>query len=231
MSRNTHMTLKSDTFFGSTTLAQDTDSVASQNRTMTKKIMNGASQLSQAQLDLTYMDAIANQRDQKALAKLFMYYGPKLKGWLIARGAEANTAEDVIQDVMIRVWTRAETYDASKAAFSTWVYRMTRNRWIDIQRKHRRMDVRDPQTMNVIADEIVESAEGGLMQVQVASTVNKHIDLLKPEQKRLIHMAFKEHKTHIQISDETGLPLGTVKTRIRSAMKTLRVNIDKEAIR
>ena len=100
MSRSTHMTLKSDTFFGSTTLAQDTDSVASQNRTMTKKIMNGASQLSQAQLDLTYMDAIANRRDQKALAKLFMYYGPKLKGWLIARGAEANTAEDVIQDAV-----------------------------------------------------------------------------------------------------------------------------------
>lgn len=182
-----------------------------------------------AQRDKVLMIAIARRRDQKALAELFGIYGPKLKGWLIARGVQAGSAEDVIQDVMIRVWTRAETFDPERAAFSTWVYRLTRNRWIDIQRKNQRMDIRDPMIMNIIADDIVPSVEDDFTRGQIADRLHEELESLKPSHKELVHMAFMEHKTHAEISDETGIPLGTVKTRIRSAMKFLRAKIGEDS--
>jgi len=114
--------------------------------------------LSAAKRDAIWLADIAAKQDAKALSDLFEVYGPKLKGWLMARGVGSGTAEDIIQDVMIKVWTRAELFDPSKASFATWVYRMTRNRWIDHKRKHGRMDVRDPELMKIIADDTVRPA-------------------------------------------------------------------------
>jgi len=114
---------------------------------------------SAAKRDARLMSAIAEGQDGAALAELFEIYGGKLRGWLMARGVGSATAEDVIQDVMIKVWTRAILFDPAKASFATWVYRLTRNRWIDHQRKHGRMDVRDPDLMSIIADDEVPSAE------------------------------------------------------------------------
>ena len=64
-----------------------------------------------------------------------------------------------VQDVMIKVWTKGQSFDPAKASFATWIYRLTRNRWIDHKRKHDRMDVRDPDLMKIIADDEVPSAE------------------------------------------------------------------------
>ena len=141
----------------------------------------------------------------------------------MARGVGNGTAEDIVQDVMIKVWTGAHMFDPAKASFATWVYRMTRNKWIDHQRKHGRMDVRDPEFMKVIADDEVSSAEEDFMTQQSAEILRKNIAKLTEAQQMAIQMAFIEFKTHKQISAETGLPLGTVKTRIRSAINALKV--------
>lgn len=143
----------------------------------------------------------------------------------MARGAGDATAEDVVQDVMLKVWTGAHMFDPAKASFATWVYRMTRNRWIDHQRKHGRVDVRDPELMKTIADDEVPSAETGYMEQQETSWLQEEIARLTPSQQTAIHMAYMEFKTHKEISEETGLPLGTVKTRIRSAMQALKSNM------
>ena len=145
----------------------------------------------------------------------------------MARGVGSATAEDIIQDVMIKVWTRAELFDAEKASFATWIYRMTRNRWIDHKRKHGRMDVRDPELMNIIADGEVPSAEDFFIGDQDAQLLHSHIAKLKPNQQDAIRMAFMEFKTHKEIAEETGLPLGTVKTRIRSAIQALQASLRK----
>lgn len=181
--------------------------------------------LSASKRDAIWLAAIAENRDANALTALFAVYSPKLKGWLMARGAGGATAEDVVQDVLMKVWTGAHMFDPTKASFATWVYRMTRNRWIDHQRKHGRMDVRDPELMKTIADEEVPSAEAGYIEQQDSHWLNEEIAKLTPSQQVAIRMAYMQFKTHKEISEETGLPLGTVKTRIRSAMQALKANM------
>ena len=184
-----------------------------------------AKSLSASKRDANWLKSISENRDAKALSALFDVYSPKLKGWLMARGAPGATAEDVVQDVMLKVWTGAHMFDPAKASFATWVYRMTRNRWIDHQRKHGRMDVRDPETMKTIADDEVPSAEVGFMAGEDSDRLRTEIARLTDMQQQAIRMAYMEFKTHKEIAAETGLPLGTVKTRIRSAMQALRANM------
>jgi len=182
--------------------------------------------ISAAKRDAAWMKAIAEDQSQKALTDLFAIYAPKLKGWLMARGVGNGTAEDIVQDVMIKCWTRAQLFDPAKASFATWVYRMTRNRWIDHQRKHGRMDVRDPELMKAIADDEVPSAEANFMAQQSSETLREHMERLTDAQRGALRMAFMEFKTHKEISEATGLPLGTVKTRIRSAIQALQASMN-----
>lgn len=181
--------------------------------------------MSAAKRDAIWLHDIAERQDAKALSDLFEIYGPKLKGWLMARGVGNGTAEDIVQDVMIKVWTGAHMFDPAKASFATWVYRMTRNRWIDHQRKHGRMDVRDPELMKIIADDEVPSAELNFMAQQDSDMLREQIARLSAPQQTAIRMAFMEFKTHKEIAAETGVPLGTVKTRIRSAIQALKSNM------
>jgi len=147
----------------------------------------------------------------------------------MARGVGNGTAEDIVQDVMITVWTRAHLFDPDKASFATWIYRTTRNRWIDHQRKHSRMDVRDPEFMKIIADDEVPSAEYNFMIDQDADRLYAEIEKLSETQKTAVRLAFMEFKTHKDISEQTGVPLGTVKTRIRSAVQSLKANMSKDS--
>jgi RNA polymerase sigma-70 factor (ECF subfamily) len=202
---------------------------------MTKKSASSAKgfapstkSISAAKRDAAWMERIKTGKDAQALSDLFEVYRPKLKGWLMARGVGSGTAEDIVQDVMIKVWTRAVLFDPEKASFATWVYRLTRNKWIDHQRKHGRMDVRDPELMKVIADDEVPSAEQDFMTQQSTEILREHIGRLTEAQQMAIRMAFLEFKTHKQISAETGLPLGTVKTRIRSAINALKANMSRQ---
>lgn len=181
--------------------------------------------MSAAKRDAIWLHDIAERQDAKALSDLFGVYGPKLKGWLMARGVGNGTAEDIVQDIMIKVWTKAHKFDPSKASFATWVYRMTRNRWIDHKRKHGRMDVRDPEIMKIIADDEVPSAELNFMAQQSSDMLKAQIERLSAPQQVAIRMAFMEFKTHKEIAIETGVPLGTVKTRIRSAIQVLKSNM------
>ena len=184
--------------------------------------------ISAAKRDAAWLERIKTEKDAQALSDLFEIYRPKLKGWLMARGVGNGTAEDIVQDVMIKVWTRAVLFDPAKASFATWVYRLTRNKWIDHQRKHGRVDVRDPELMKVIADDEVPSAEQDFMTQESTAILREHIERLTEAQQTAIRMAFLEFKTHKQISAETGLPLGTVKTRIRSAINALKVNMARQ---
>jgi len=184
--------------------------------------------ISAAKRDAAWLERIKTEKDAQALSDLFEIYRPKLKGWLMARGVGSGTAEDIVQDVMIKVWTRAVLFDPAKASFATWVYRLTRNKWIDHQRKHGRVDVRDPELMKVIADDEVPSAEQDFMTQESTVILREHIERLTEAQQTAIRMAFLEFKTHKQISAEIGLPLGTVKTRIRSAINALKTNMARQ---
>ena len=89
--------------------------------------------------DAGLMARVRATGDRAAFGELARHYGPRLKAWLMKRGEGAETAEDVVQDVLIAAWRKAALFDPEKASFSTWLFRLTRNRWIDHKRKHGRM--------------------------------------------------------------------------------------------
>jgi len=176
--------------------------------------------------DTALMQRIIDDADKHALETLALHYAPRLKSFLMHRGEQSQTAEDIVQDVMIAVWTKAAQFDASKGSFSSWAYRMTRNKWIDHKRKHDRLQPTSPEIIQVMTDGVVASADIDFDKVEAAGAVRTHMAALPNEQKQMLHLAFFEGLSHRQISARTGLPLGTVKGRIRASLKKMRPGLE-----
>lgn len=171
--------------------------------------------------DRGLMARIVESGDRQAFNQLVVHYGPRLKSWLLHRGEGDANAEDIVQDVMVSVWQKAAQFDPDRATFSTWVFRMTRNRWIDHKRKHDRVQPMPPEDMAVLADEPVDSPHETLMQSQSDAAVREAIAELPPEQKQMLQLAFFEGLSHSEIAARTGIAIGTVKSRIRAPLKKL----------
>lgn len=165
------------------------------------------------------INRVAQSRDRKAFATLFDHFAPRLKSFMLRGGADPETAEEISQEAMIIVWNKAEQYDRSKAALSTWIFTIARNKRIDMLRREMRPEI-EPENYPVAeqgpaADEKVESDEASV-------TLRDRIATLPAEQQEVLQKAFFEDKSHGVISEELGLPLGTVKSRIRLALGRLR---------
>jgi len=166
------------------------------------------------------MTAVAERRDRAAFARLFEMFGPRVKAYLMRQGADRDTAEDLVQDVMLTVWRRAAQFDRNKAQVSTWVFTIARNRRIDGLRRTRRPEI-DPEDPALVrdpddpADQVVESA-------QRSARLHAAVAELPKEQGQLLRLAYFEDKSHSVIAGELSLPLGTVKSRMRLAMAKLR---------
>jgi RNA polymerase sigma-70 factor (ECF subfamily) len=163
---------------------------------------------------------VANDRDRTAFARLHMYYAPRVKSYLRRIGSPDDVAEDLVQEVMIAVWRRAHQFDPARAALSTWVYTIARNKRIDAFRResHPDVDLTDPSMEP-------PPAPRGDVQVEAAVVkegIRRAIEHLPPEQADLLRIFYFEDKTHSAIADELGLPLGTVKSRLRLAVARLR---------
>lgn len=171
------------------------------------------------------MQRVQVSGDREALDMLARHYAPRLKSWLMVRGEQAHTAEDIAQDVFIAVWTKAKLFEPSKGNFSTWVYRMTRNKWIDHRRKYDRMQPVAPEDMSTIADEPIAAADVAFDQAEARRAVQTELATLSTEQKQILHLAFFEGLSHRQISERTGLALGTVKSRIRAPLKKMQAGL------
>ena len=171
--------------------------------------------------------AVARQRSRPAFAALFGHFAPRLKSYLMRLGAEAGQAEELVQDVMLQVWHRAETFDPAQANASTWVFTIARNKRIDAIRRERRpeIDLSDP----ALVPEPVEPADRSLETGQENARLNAAIGALPNEQAELLRLAYYEDKPHSTISAERGIPLGTVKSRLRLAVDRLRRLLREEA--
>ncbi len=166
------------------------------------------------------MAAVAKDRDRGAFVALFEHFAPRLKAYLMRMGTEGQEAEELVQEAMIMVWQRADSFDSSRASVSTWVFTIARNKRIDALRRERRpeFDPNDPALVPAApedADELVAVA-------QENERLKQAIEGLPAEQSDLVRRAYFEDKAHVQIAEETNLPLGTVKSRLRLAMGHLR---------
>ncbi|WP_119165172.1 sigma-70 family RNA polymerase sigma factor [Algihabitans albus] len=172
--------------------------------------------------------AVAQQRDKVAFTALFRHFAPRLKAYLMRLGAEAGAAEELAQEAMIMVWRRAETFDPTQASVGTWIFRIARNKRIDALRRERRPEF-DPEDPCLQPDP-APAADGQLERGQSDERVRAALKTLPPEQAEVVRMAYFEDKAHGTIAEETELPLGTVKSRLRLAMGRLRKALREESL-
>lgn len=170
------------------------------------------------------IEQIAQHRDREAFAELFAYYAPRVKGYLMRLGSSDGQAEEVTQEAMLAVWNKAHMFDAKKAAVSTWIFTIARNRRVDILRsqKYPELDANDPAFIGGAPaqpdEEVIEAREG--------EEVREALQKLPTEQKELVRLAFYNGWSHAKIAEQSNLPLGTVKSRLRLAFSRLRDALD-----
>ena len=176
------------------------------------------------------MVAVAQQRDKQSFGELFDHFGPRVKSYLRRLGANEVLAEDLMQEVMLTVWRRAEQFDGSKAGVSTWVFTIARNKRIDALRREKRpeVDMGDPATVPEPVDD-APAPDENVGAGELAQILRQAVEGLPPEQAELLNMAFYDDKSHSDIATEMDLPLGTVKSRLRLALQKLRVGLQEHA--
>lgn len=176
------------------------------------------------------LEQVGQARDEAAFAKLFAHFAPLIKGFCLGNlnsNFPAEAAEEVVQEVMFKVWQKSPSYDATKAAASTWIYTVMRNCRIDLMRRHQRTPT-DREGIGI--DDIWDEADDDhafvyLQQASNEALINRSFTQLPPEQRQVLTQVYMQGKTHQQISDETGLPLGTVKSRVRIGLKKMQTLI------
>ena len=167
---------------------------------------------------------VGSDRDRSAFKKLYEHFAPRLKSFLLRIGSDMSAAEEICQESMIMVWRRAETFNPDSAGASTWIFTIARNKRIDKLRKDNRPlpDLNDPSFFQIPVDR----SDDILQRVEEEKKIKNALKNLPPEQAKLILSAYYEEKSHRKIADETNLPLGTVKSRIRLAINRLRTQLE-----
>jgi RNA polymerase sigma-70 factor (ECF subfamily) len=150
---------------------------------------------------------------------LFDFYAPRLKGMLMRAGMRSNQAEDVVQEVMLSIWRKADQFDPTRAQASAWIYRIARNRQIDMIRRENRPL---PDELALEEEDSIDDASQVLALDQEGAQLRAALARLAPEQRAVIEQAYMGELSHSEITAQTGLPLGTIKSRIRLALDRLR---------
>lgn len=175
------------------------------------------------------LEAVARDRDRSAYADLFRHFAPLLKAFALSSpGMSSNAlAEEMVQEVMLRIWNRAGTFDSSKASATTWIYTLARNCRIDLLR--RKFRVREEVDVDELWDVGTdpEEPESGLYQQRIEVDVRAALAELPPEQRVVVSKVYMEGKSHSEVAEELDLPLGTVKSRIRLAFSKLKLMLDR----
>lgn len=165
---------------------------------------------------------VAQSQDRQAFTVVFEHFAPRVKAYLVKTGASSSAAEECVQEAMVAVWNKAHLFDPRKANASTWIFTIARNKWIDSIRKQNRPEPDELswnyETEPNAEDMLVTEQESQKLAAAVASLPEKQLDLIK--------RAYYGDISHRDIAKQTGLPLGTIKSRIRLALDRLRYELD-----
>ena len=177
--------------------------------------------LPERELMTVHLVAVGRRRDREAFAALFRFFAPRLKSYFLRLGTQPRTAEDLVQETMLRVWDRAGLYDPARAQASTWVFTVARNLRLDSLRGERHPEPESEALLAGLADE-GEDAEALLDSARREERVQIALASLPAEQIEILRLSFFEDVPHAEIARRLELPLGTVKSRIRRALRRLR---------
>ncbi len=165
--------------------------------------------------------ALLKDKDQRGYTILYNNYSSALYGVLNKIIQSNDDANDLLQDTFLKIWRNIGNYDASKGSIFTWMMNIARNLAID---KVRSADFRDSSQNVSMEDKVLYQIDNEYQTAQDVDGIglNKVVDKLKPEYKQLIDLVYYQGYTQAEVAEEYGIPLGTVKTRIKAAVNTLR---------
>lgn len=171
------------------------------------------------------------ERDAAALAALYDRHNRLLFGLTLRILRDRSEAEEILQEAFVRVWTRAQTYDSRRGGALPWIVRLARNCAIDRLRARRSRvvidaPVRDGHEAEAVPAADTESPESAVLDAERREALTDALAGLAADQRQLIEAAFFEGYTHSELARRFGLPLGTVKTRIRTGMTTMRRRLE-----
>ncbi|CAN5601848.1 sigma-70 family RNA polymerase sigma factor [soil metagenome] len=163
---------------------------------------------------------LLQKRDQEAFSYLYDNYAPALNGVIFRLVEDKTLSEDILQEAFLKIWNNFSSYDNSKGRLFTWMMNLTRNLTIDTLRskgyKKQTKISGDENSVNNLQD-----TSSGIEKFDTLG-IRKQLENLKPDQRLVIDLAYFKGLTQDEISKEIGIPLGTVKTRMRTAILELR---------
>ena len=196
---------------------RDTESVKSSIKQKARKLQTRKSDRSALEWSKD-LELIKTNKSEAAFARLFYHFAPRVKAFLIKSGADVGLAEECAQEVMVTVWNKAHLFDPSRASASTWIFTIARNKKIDALRKQLRPT---PDDLGWGPEHEPDQEEMVGLQ-QETEKLGQAIANLPDKQRVLVKRAYYEEMSHNEIAEATGLPLGTIKSRIRLALERLR---------
>ena len=158
---------------------------------------------------------ISEERDEEAFSQIFDYIAPKINSYFIKNNFNFEQSEELTQDVLSTIWSKANLFNPEKSKFITWSFTIARNKKIDFYRKTKKNDVNEDD----IRSFLFPNDDGN--DYEIESTINKIKEELDQNQQKLIKMSFFEQKSHKNIAEELEIPLGTVKSRIRTTLNKM----------
>lgn len=168
---------------------------------------------------------IAADRDRQAFTWLYRHYAPRLKAFFLRSGLAVNVAEELAQETMLQVWRKASLFDPAKAGAGTWIYTIARNLRVDYLR-HDRITPRGNAELPEDEPDDAPDGEALLITAEREERLRTALQSLSSEQEAIVRLSFFADKPHMQIAQDLGLPLGTVKSRVRLALAKLRAALD-----
>lgn len=177
------------------------------------------------------LEKIGTSQDEQAFCLIYAHFAGRVKSFLVGKGMDDETAEELMQEIMITVWRKASTYDPGKAAASTWIFTIARNRRIDYLRGNYRVEVELDDVLLEREQDNEEAArplDEELNLAQNSNRLHEALGELPKEQQQVMHLSYFRGQSHGDIADWLGLPVGTVKSRIRLALQSVRTFMKEE---
>ena len=171
---------------------------------------------------------VGKSNDRAAFTRFFRHFGPLIKAFALAGSSLSQShADEIVQEVMLKVWQKADGFNPEKAAASTWIYTIARNCRTDMFRRLQKFDT--PLAADDLSIELEEEEPFAVLHSRRgADRVRELMSQLPPDQAQILAKVYMEGKSNSEAAAELDLPLGTVKSRVRLAIQKLQVQIERQ---
>lgn len=172
---------------------------------------------------------IAQNKDRAAFTRLFRHFAPLMKAFALSGSTmSANHADELVQEVMLKVWQKAGGFNPDKAAASTWIYTIARNCRTDMFRRLQKFDTAlSAEDISTAQEASGEEAFMVLHQRRNRDRIRTLIKDLPRDQVQIVAKVYMEGKSHSEVAGELDIPLGTVKSRVRLALQKLQIQLER----